>query len=136
MQSLPCHLMQAEQGFRSSRWWVILDFPLNQLVLKKKKKDKYKEIQAIKETACSLTQKSGSLMLFSKGDLTLNIYIVIIFHVLYAATDSQEKCNFSSVYSATMNELICLMSAAIRASFYTEKETKLFSKVLFTTNFT
>lgn len=74
-------------------------------------------------------------MLFSKGGLTLNRYIIIIFHVLYAATDSQEKFIFS-VNSATMNELICLMSAAIRASFYTEKETKLFSKVLFTASFT
>lgn len=43
---------------------------------------------------------------------------------------------FFPVYSATMNELICLMSAALRASFSTEKETKLFSKVLFTAYFT
>lgn len=35
---------------------------------KKKKKDEHEEVQAIKEAACSLTKKSGSLMLFSKDD--------------------------------------------------------------------
>lgn len=66
---MPFHLMGAEQKFRSSQWWVI--FLLNQLVLKKKKKkkkDEHEEVQAIKEAACSLTMKSGSLMLFSKDD--------------------------------------------------------------------